>query len=58
MAEQTTRTETGRRPSLDIPWLRLWEQKSDRERAEAESDRQTRLGNVDYMTMLEELEFH
>ena len=45
-------------PSPDIPWMRLWEKKSDRDRAALESDLQTRLFNIDYMTMLEELEFH
>lgn len=43
---------------LDIPWMRLWEKKSNRDRAASEGDLQTRLVNIDYMTMLEELEFH
>ena len=47
-----------RQASLDIPWMRLWEKTSERERAASENDVQTRLFNIDYMTMLEELEFH
>ena len=45
-------------PSLDIPWMQLWEKNGSRDRAASEGDRQTRLINIDYMTMLEELEFH
>lgn len=59
MAEQVgqLQAETNRRPSLDIPWMRQWENQNDREHSTTE-DSQTRLINIDYMTMLEELEFH
>ena len=45
-------------PSLDIPWMRLWEEKNNRDHVSSEGDRQSRLINIDYMTMLKELEFH
>lgn len=59
MAGQTMQTpvEPNHQASLDIPWMRLWEKKSERERASVREDLQTRLVNIDYMTMLEELEF-
>ena len=38
-----------------IPWLKRWERKP--EKKAPEPDPQTRLRNIDYMNMLEELEF-
>ena len=38
-----------------IPWLKRWDRK--RERKAPEPDPQTRLRNIDYMNILEELEF-
>lgn len=43
---------------LDIPWMWMWEKKNNRDHASLEESRQTRLINIDYMTMLAELEFH
>jgi hypothetical protein len=48
-------TELNRRPTLDIPWIRLWEKK---ERVRPTDDPQKRMINIDFLTMLEELEFH
>ncbi len=60
MAEEmrVTQSAPDHQTTLDIPWMRLWEKKKERERAAAEEVLQTRLFNIDYMTMLEELEFH
>lgn len=57
MAEQATPYQAAaiHRPSLEIPWMRLWEKN---ERKRSNEDSQTRLFNIDYMNMLEELEFH
>ena len=52
-----TQTELNPRPSLDIPWMRRWE-KNERARSTTIDDPQTRMVNIDFMTMLEELEFH
>ncbi|MBR4394635.1 MAG: hypothetical protein IKT07_11540 [Oscillospiraceae bacterium] len=52
-----TQTELNPRPSLDIPWMRRWE-KNERAQSTTIDDPQTRMVNIDYMTMLEELEFH
>ena len=38
-----------------IPWLKRWDRKP--ERKAPEPDPQTRLRDIDYMNMLEELEF-
>ena len=60
MAEGTSAAQRGsnRQTSLDIPWLRQWENGGRRVKTEEELDRSERLVNIDYMTMLEELEFH
>ena len=42
---------------LEIPWMKRWEKKSDSERAAIEEDLPTRLVRIDFMAMLEELEF-
>ena len=42
---------------LEIPWMKRWEKKSDSERAAIEEDLPTRLIRIDFMAMLEELEF-
>lgn len=42
---------------LQIPWLKRWDLKTERKTDVIESDHQTRLFNIDYMNMLEELEF-
>lgn len=57
MAEQAklSPAERDHRPSLDIPWMQRWE---NNERKRSDEDFQTRLFNIDYMNMLEELEFH
>jgi hypothetical protein len=57
MEEQINVIQTGlnRRPTLDIPWIRLWEKK---ERVRPTDDPQKRMINIDFLTMLEELEFH
>ncbi len=49
----------GNRPALprQIPWLKRWDHRAERKTNMIESDRQTRLFNIDYMNMLEELEF-
>ena len=49
--------ERDRQIPLNIPWLRLWEKKAERTQTPLAADRQTRLFNIDYMAMLEELEF-
>ena len=57
MTEQANsgRSGTARPASPEIPWMKRWEKKPGRE--SAAEDRTTRLVRVDYMTMLEELEF-
>ncbi len=57
MAEQAKRLQAERncRPSLDIPWMRRWEKG---EREHSVEDFQTRLVRIDYVNMLQELEFH
>ncbi len=59
MTEHINLTKTGlnRRPPLDIPWIRRWEKK-ERVRSMTIDDPQTRMAKIDYMAMLEELEFH
>ena len=59
MTEQINLTKNGlnRRPALDIPWMRRWEKK-ERVRSTTIDDPQTRMAKIDYMAMLEELEFH
>lgn len=42
---------------LEIPWMKRWEKKAESERAAIEDDLTTRLIKIDYMAMLEELEF-
>ena len=39
----------------EIPWMKLWEKKSVRD--VSEEDSMTRLVRIDFVTMLEELEF-
>ena len=59
MAEQTTAAGAGekRRVELDIPWMHRWDRQPDRESSAAEEDHALRLIRIDYMTMLQELEF-
>lgn len=59
MLEQINLTQTGlnHRPPLDIPWIRRWDKK-ERVRSTTVDDPQTRMAKIDYMAMLEELEFH
>ncbi len=59
MAEQTTPVRSGSDHPLspEIPWMQFWEKKPERERTADEEDRTTRLVRIDYVTMLEELEF-
>lgn len=44
--------------ALDIPWLRRWEHRSAAKTPKDKEDLYTRLSNIEYMNMLEELEFH
>ncbi len=59
MAESIYTTSAAtKQPSLDIPWLRRWDREPGQDRPAAEDERQKRLVRIDYMTMLQELEFH
>lgn len=53
-----TKTAVTNQTSLDIPWMQRWDREPGQERSAAEDERQTRLVRIDYMTMLQELEFH
>ena len=55
MAERNTQT-TQNKVVPDVPWLRLWEEKLGKPKKDI--DKETRLANVEFMNMLEELEFH
>ena len=57
--QQTTPLQTGskNRVHLDIPWMKRWEMTAKLERAEMEEDHAARLNRIDYITVLEELEF-
>ena len=57
--EQTIPVQSGTNHPipLEIPWMKRWEKADGPERALAEEDHAARLVRIDYMTMLEELEF-
>lgn len=58
MAEQTKQTTVlNRQTSLDIPWMRLWEKKPERAYSALQEDPKAMMIHIDYLTMLEELEF-
>ena len=60
MAEGLPRPERDAacRVVLDIPWLRRWDRSAVPNRPKIVEDLETRLFNIEYMNMLEELEFH
>ncbi len=59
MAEQTKPiTVLNRQTSLDIPWMQRWEKKPEHAYSALQEDPQARMIHIDYLTMLEELEFH
>ncbi len=41
----------------EIPWMKTWEKEAELERAAGEDNLMARLVRIDYMAMLEELEF-
>ncbi len=57
--EQTIPVQSGSNHPipLEIPWMKRWEKADGPERAPAEEDHAARRVRIDYMTMLEELEF-
>lgn len=57
MAEDPTKHDGNHTP-VDIPWLRLWDRKSNESRSERIRSKRLRLEDIEYMNMLEELEFH
>ena len=55
MAEHNRQTKLNKEVP-DVPWLRLWEEKL--RTPKTDFDQETRLANIEFMNMLEELEFH
>ncbi len=58
MAEDPVQTKERKPAPMDIPWLRLWDRREKAVRSERELSKRARLENIEFMTMLEELEFH
>lgn len=58
MAEDLTKHNGGNHTPVDIPWLRLWDHKGKESRSERMRSKRLRLEDIEYMNMLEELEFH
>ncbi len=58
MAEDLTKRHDGNHTPVDIPWLRLWDRKSKESRSERFLGKRVSLEDIEFMNMLEELEFH
>lgn len=56
MAEQA-RLETSNRIVLDVPWIQMWENRFDTPKKNI-FDEETNSDYIEFMNMLEELEFH
>lgn len=60
MADTNIQTpEAGKqRTAVEIPWLKLWDEKKAKSKAMLQPTKESRLDNIEFMTMLCELEFH
>ncbi len=58
MTEDLTKHNDGNHRPVDIPWLYLWDRKSNESRSERFLRKRVRLKDIEFMNLLEELEFH
>ena len=58
MAGDLTIHKDGNHTPVDLPWLHLWDRRSSESKSERCRSKRVRLEDIEFMNMLEELEFH